>query len=758
MPTQVRAVPKRRITLFFPLGLRYPSSDIAESKKMDSSLPLTRDLVFIGGGHAHALVLRKWGMNPLPGVQVTLINPGPTAPYTGMLPGYIAGHYPRHALEIDLVKLARFAGARLVLGAASGIDRAAQTVQVPGHPDLRYDAVSIDVGITSDMPRLPGFAEHGIAAKPLGDFARAWETFAATTTGQVDLCVIGAGVAGVELALAMHHRLAGKGAPPRVTIVDRGEALAGLSPPARMVLFERLRAADIRVLGNVAVQHVTATGVHLEDGRILASDFTLGAAGARPHDWLGDLGLEQESGYLNVNKYLQTTSDPKVYAVGDCAHMGFAPRPKAGVYAVRQAPVLFDNLRADMAGGRLRAFAPQKDFLKLISLGARSATADVYGTGPTGAWLWRLKDHIDRTFMDKFTTLPAMPMPKLPAAHAKGMERAIGVTPPCGGCGSKVGGDVLAKTLADLPAPARADVASRPGDDAAILRHGAGWQVMTTDHLRAFTLDPVTQTRITAIHALGDIWAMGAAPQAVTATVILPRMVDALQAAMLSEIMQTASAVFRAEGADLVGGHSSIGAELTVGFTITGLSDTAPVTVGGALPGDVVIVTKPIGSGTLLAGEMQMRANGADVAAAYSLMAQSQSKAARILSKAHAMTDVTGFGLAGHLWNICQTSGVAATITLSDVPVMNGALDLANSGLRSSLFAANRAALAGVVQSSLAQDARADLLFDPQTAGGLLACVAPQEADACLAALKAAGYQAARVGVLQSAPPGISIS
>ena len=139
-----------------------------------ANLPLTRDLVLVGGGHTHALVLRKWAMMPLAGVRVTLVNPGPDAPYSGMLPGFVAGHYGRGDLDIDLVRLARFAGARIVLGTVRGIDTAARQVHVPDRPPIAYDLASVNVGITSAMPDLPGFAEHGIPAKPLGPFARRW--------------------------------------------------------------------------------------------------------------------------------------------------------------------------------------------------------------------------------------------------------------------------------------------------------------------------------------------------------------------------------------------------------------------------------------------------------------------------------------------------------------------------------------------------------------------------------------------------------
>ncbi|MBT8411416.1 MAG: selenide, water dikinase SelD, partial [Octadecabacter sp.] len=469
---------------------------------------------------------------------------------------------------------------------------------------------------------------------------------------------------------------------------------------------------------------VLPNAVVLADGWQIPSDFTNGAAGARPLDWVADTGLELTDGFLNVGPTLQT-SDPDVFAVGDCAHLTHAPRPKAGVYAVRQAPVLHDNLRARLSGRPMRPYHPQKDYLKLISLGGKTALAEKLGTARRGKLLWRWKDHIDRTFMNQFDPLPVMSTPALPLKMATGVAEALGDAPLCGGCGAKVGKGALAAALAQLPANKRSDIESLPGDDAAILRTGGATQVLTTDHLSEVTADPVLMTRITCIHALGDIWAMGAAPQAATLSLILPRMTDPLQRRTLDEIMATASEVLTDAGAAIVGGHTTQGDSLTIGLSITGLCDARPITLTGAKPGDVLVLTKPIGSGTILAAEMRGQARGVDVLACYDWMIRPQAQAAQELAAAHAMTDVTGFGLAGHLDGMCEASGVGAAVRLDNVPLFDGAHDLAASGVRSTLFAANRtASLVPVPDTPLGA-----LMFDPQTCGGLLAAVPKQLAD-----------------------------
>lgn len=718
---------------------------------MQIPLPLARDLVLIGGGHAHALVLRKWGMNPLPGTRLTLINPGPTAPYSGMLPGHIAGHYTRCDLDIDLVRLARFAGARLILDHATSIDPKARQVQLAGRGPVGYDVASLDVGITAEMPDIAGFAEFGTGAKPLDRYASRWRHFlaehaAGRQAGTV--AVIGGGVAGVELAMAMAHALRKAGGTVSVTLIEAAPDLTGIGHAARVRLRAACAGLGISVLTGAVVAGVNADGVLLDDGRMVAAGLVIGAAGAKPHHWLTEADLPLQDGFVRVGKTLQVEGIPTLFAAGDCAHLAHAPRPKAGVFAVRAAPVLHHNLAATLSGGSLRPFYPQRRYLKLISLGGREALAERAGLALSGAALWRWKNRIDRRFMDRFRHLPAMPAPSLPRRRALDQDAPQDMAPLCGGCGSKIGPQTLAGALANLPNATRKDILTGPGDDAAVLQIGGKQQVITTDHLRAFTEDTGLLARIAANHALGDIWAMGAAPQAALINVILPRQSPLLASRIMAEIMQAASEVFTEAGAEIVGGHSTLGAETTIGFTVTGLLDAAPITISGARPGDALILTCPIGSGTLLAAEMAGRADGRDVASLLAAMARPQGKAAAILRDAHAMSDVTGFGLAGHLQAICRASGTGADLHLVAIPTYDGALDLAEAGIRSTIHDANRQA--APVEG--ASGAMGTLLHDPQTAGGLLAAVPAGAADDILAALAEQGFAAARIGRITDAP------
>jgi selenide,water dikinase len=716
-------------------------------------VPLTQDLVLVGGGHAHALVLRKWGMNPLPGARLTVINPGPTAPYTGMLPGHVAGHYSRDTLEIDLVRLCRFAGARLILAHATDIDRTARLITVKGQGPIAYDVASIDIGITAEMS-IAGFADHAVGAKPLDIYAQRWRDFvSATTQGTATptVAVIGGGVAGCELALAMSHALQQAGVKPAVTVIEAGPQISGVGDTARRKLLSAMSQAGIALRTDARVTQVTASQVLLDRQEPVQAALTVGAAGAFPHGWLARTDLPLIDGFIETTPDLSIKGDTSVFAVGDCAAMPFAPRPKAGVFAVRAAPVLHHNLRAALTGGARKIFKPQKNYLKLISFGGKSAMAEKFGFAVSGPLLWRWKDRIDRAFMDKLDHLPPMKAARIPETSALGAREIMQEKPLCGGCGAKVGGALLADALSNLDTRAHPQVVTGVGDDAAVVKMpGGGFQVLSTDHLRAMVHDPVQMTRIAAVHALGDVWAMGAAPQVALSSLILPRMSPPLQARTLREITDAARAVFDAAGASLVGGHTTMGAELTIGFTVTGTRDTMPITIAGAQPDDVLLLTRPIGSGVMMAAHMEGTAQGRDVANTLAIMQQPQSQQADILRDAHAMTDVTGFGLAGHVLAMCKASGLCATLRHADIPVYAGARALSDAGVGSSLLQANRdnAPTAGIDDP---------LIHDPQTAGGLLAALPPKAAETALRQLESKGLQGWIIGTLQTGAPSLTL-
>lgn len=370
-----------------------------------------RDLVLIGGGHTHALLLKKWADAHPPHARLRLITPARTAPYSGMLPGFVAGHYQRDDLEIDLATLAARTGADLILGSVDGIDLSRREISITGHSPVRFDIASVNIGIQSGVVAERG-ADHTAGsvtpAKPLAPFAHRWQKFLDTRAAR-SICVIGAGVAGVELSLSMAYHLKQLGRSGNITLIDRGIALNGLPKRARSKLKSELRDAGITVLESRQIAKATDRAVILADRQVLEADLVVSCAGAVAPDWLAKTGLALKDGFIRVSPHLQS-SDPAVFAAGDVAHMDHAPRPKAGVYAVRQAPILARNLEYAATGQKpLSAYNPQKDFLKLISLGRKSAVAHKGRFVMAAPGLWHVKTYIDRKFMRGFTN----PFPKV---------------------------------------------------------------------------------------------------------------------------------------------------------------------------------------------------------------------------------------------------------------------------------------------------------------------------------------------------------
>ncbi|WP_200906760.1 selenide, water dikinase SelD [Cobetia sp. UCD-24C] len=768
-----------------------------------------RDIVLIGGGHSHVGVLMRFAMQPEPGVRLTVICRDTDTPYSGMLPGYVAGHYTFDDVHIDLRRLCQFAGARFYRDQVIDIDRRERRVICAERPAVDYDLLSINIGSTPRLSHIDGIGDPEaadapvVAVKPISTFQQRWLSLlerARSAERPLDIVLVGGGAGGVELLLAIQQRLATElpdALKPNLTLITRGQRL--LPTHAHTVseaLATTLHERGIQVhFGEeiTAVERATSTAQRQlisASGACHQADEAIWVTRAGGAHWLEKTGLSlDEDGFLKVRDSLQTLEDDAIFAAGDIAHQLNHPREKAGVFAVRQARPLADNLRRAVRGEPLKAHIPQSRWLALISTGDRDAIASRGNLGLVAPrlrpWLWRWKDHIDRQFMARFNELPSMQDAANTGALA-GMHQRIsaawqalrgsdGKLHPrltaeldeqeahqalsalamrCGGCGAKVGASVLSRALQSLAPRENPDVlvGLHAPDDAAIVRVPEGQALVhSVDFFRAFIDDPYLFGRIAANHALGDLYAMGATPHTATAVATVPQGIERKVEPLVRELMQGATEVLNEAGCSLVGGHTGEGQELALGFALNGLVEESLAGVtckGGMQPGDVLLLTKAIGTGTLLAAHARLEARGRWIDAALDSMQQSSQRAADILRahQASASTDVTGFGLLGHLVEMTRASGVDAELEIDALPVLDGAEDCVARGVVSSLQPANlRLKRALKYQAGVIDHPRYPLLFDPQTAGGLLASVPAGEAEACLAALKAAGYHASAI-------------
>lgn len=746
-----------------------------------ASQPIVKDLVLIGGGHTHAIVLKLFAMQPVPGVRLTLITETSQTPYSGMLPGHVAGLYTYDECHIDLRPLAEFAQARLLIDQVTGLDLKHNRVLCRDRPAVAFDLVSINIGSSPAISLVPGALEYTVPVKPVARFLATWnqlvEQFAQAPDQPLRLGVVGGGAGGVELTLAMQHHLQQilKAAQQPVTNLEmhlfhRAELMPTYNRWVQRHFHKLLTQRGIKLHLQETVTEVlqrnswdksarNQTPLHqvkCESGLTVDCHFIFWVTQASAPDWLGSAGLKTDpNGFVQVHDTLQSVSHAQVFAAGDVADVLNHPRPKAGVFAVRQGKPLFQNLRRALLRQNLKPFTPQKRFLSLISTGNPSAIAS---RGPF-AWesplLWRWKDQIDRSFMARFHDLPEMAPSQdgLPEGlmQPETRQELTAATMRCSGCGAKVGSTTLERVLQriDLEQPNwnQADIliGLDAPDDAAVVRVPTG-QVMlhSVDYFRAIVDDPFVFGQITANHCLSDIFAMGAVPQSALAIAVVPYALEAKLEEMLYQLLSGATKVLHQAKTPLIGGHTTEGAELAFGLSCNGLA--APdqlLRKSGMQPGQVLILTKALGTGTLFAANMRQLAKGRWIdRAIQSMLLSNQAAAACFLqSGVAACTDITGFGLLGHLIEMVQASRVSVELDLAAIPVLDGARDTLQMGLVSSLQSQNLRASQHILNLSEVENLPDfSILFDPQTSGGLLAALPQAQAESCLASLKSLGY------------------
>jgi selenide,water dikinase len=746
---------------------------------MQSAQPLIKDIVLVGGGHSHALAIRMWAMNPVPGIRITLISPAIYTPYSGMLPGLLAGHYSFDETHIDLSQLCAWAGVRFIQDQVIDISGLNKKLVFNNRPDIEYDACSIDIG-SSPSASIEGSDEFATGVKPITEFYQHWldlqqqllqhskQSNNSKQAIPLRIAVIGAGAGGIELITAMKFWADQHECNGHFHLLNRSSELlpSGLKG-LKKNLNRYLESLGIEVTHDFSATKIDETNIYGQasingQDKKVAYDKVFYCTQAAPAPWLKQTDLDlNPAGFIKVNEHLQSPSHPEIFAAGDVSHFTHSPLPKAGVYAVRMAPILLKNLINFTLEKPLAVFKPQNDFLSLIALGDKYALGSRKPFNISGAWVWKLKNHIDKKFMNLFHQLPDMnkegdkainkPLPNTFQMLLKHEDR-LAFNPRCGGCGGKISANILKSVIDSL------EPFSQPGvvmglkskDDAAVFSVPPNRQVVQSlDHIKTCISDPYLFAQISTLHALSDLFAMNAQPHSALALVQLPHALGAIQSRDMRQIMQGALAVLNQHKCELTGGHSSENADLQLGFCVNGTTESALSNKSAAQLGQVIIMTKALGTGVILAAHMQGKAKGQYSEAAISSMLQSNGPAATILNQydVGSLTDVTGFGLMGHLLEVIRGSNegnkklaVVAEISLQQLPALDGCLSLFKNGFSSTLQQKNRQAEVFIGNADQYKDNSVyPLLFDPQTSGGLLATLPAEQAEACLRELVEAG-------------------
>jgi selenide,water dikinase len=353
-------------------------------------------LLLLGGGHAHALVLQSLADFVSKNLDVKLVVPGPLHTYSGMVPGVVAGHYAVPQAQIDLARLAGQAGVELMLNSVLSVDPAEKNICLGNGDQIPYDLLSLNLGSLPSYAAVPGAMAHAIAAKPFEQFLGRWN--ALLKESKVPrIAIAGAGAGGVELAMAMKHRL-----PEAEVVLFSGQN--SFSPGAARRVSRSLERLSVDFRPDTPVTAVEAGPVVVSRSGREQFNALFWAAGAAPLPLLKKSGLECDAhGYVRVDQTLRSVSHPAVFASGDTASLAGADLPKSGVYAVRQGAVLAENLKRVLTGKSLRRYVPQKQALSLISCGGKYAIASRGRWSAEGAWVWWWKDWLDRRWVARFS-------------------------------------------------------------------------------------------------------------------------------------------------------------------------------------------------------------------------------------------------------------------------------------------------------------------------------------------------------------------
>lgn len=718
-----------------------------KSKDTEERLP-SKHIVLLGIGHTNAHIVRKWGMNPIPDTSLTCLSDNGIATYSGMLPAVLAGQVAPSDMEIDLVRLCSSVGARLITSQVIGLDKARSLIHFADRPSIPFDVLSIGIGSVPSMDGVHVTGDSLLKIKPMQTFLNRLSTALDDATIRMQrkaaysaddgarplkVVIAGSGVAGMEITCCLPPFLRKHtSAPFSLEVVTRSaDILQGVIPSMRKRVMDVLEQRDVSVRTSKTILRADDDGLHLNDGSLVEADLIIWATGASPPELLNKLDIPLDNrGFLATNNKLQSTSALPIFAVGDTGTIVTEKLPKAGVYAVRQGPILWRNIQAMLAGEPLTPYEPQRSFLKLLNTGDGNAIGEWKGFSFGGSLAMRLKNRIDSRFMKMYR------VPDITNSSSEPMQ--------CKGCGCKLGGAVLEGALSSTMGPSATALIKREDmDDAAIINTSAGQIVASTDFFSNPFDDPFLAGRVVALHSASDLIAMGASVKAALANVVLPKGESHSQRQALHELLEGARMEFEAMGGSIVGGHTIVGPRWEVGFTVIGepLSE-ALLRKQNLAVGDILYVTKPLGIGVLSAAHMRSQCCARDYQTLIETMLQRQHPIATIASHLgiNAGTDITGFGLAGHLIEMLKASQTSATLNLNKLPILPGTARAIDKGIESTLAPDNRH-IECLLQATAAQTSTAEykVLFDPQTSGGMLLGVSPKLAPAFEQQIKDAG-------------------
>ena len=659
-------------------------------------------------------------MDPLEGVRLVVINPESTVPYSGMLPGFLAGQYRGNELFIDVAALCKQAGARFIRGSLEKVDAASKTLLIR-HQALTnarelcipYDYAVLNTG-AAPADSFPSTHAGCYYVKPIRELLKDLPRIDERMQGKNrSLVIAGGGAAGIELAFAFRARY---GSDAKMTLVSRSsiDHDSALSAGASLIR-KALDEKRITLLESVEVVEALNEEVQLSDGTSLTAHVVCVATPVRAPSWIEQSKLSGKDGFLMVNAELHVDDCEGLFAAGDIVNLPYL-RGRSGVMAVRAGQYLEKVLWQKIRGRHVSPFRPQKHWLTLLNLADGEAIAVRGSLAYKGASLFKLKDRIDQGFMARFK------------------PRKMSSTEPmrCEGCAAKLPGTLLTSVF------------GQQFEDGAITTQKGVSRIRSIDALTHLVDDPYLVGVLAMRHAVSDVWAMGASPTTALTLIAVERALSQqLEASDFVQAQAGLQDAAHAYGVEIVGGHSLSLNQPMIAVEVEG-ECARSVHKDGAMAGDELWITGPVGSGILFAALASGFTVGASIDqwvtnALKSLFEASQTAAREGVN---AMTDVTGFGLAGHLremlsWNNLDIQWEEKIVTFSGVD------ECIARGIHSTAYSDNAR-----YAQQIGYQAPSPVVFDPQTCGPLLIAAPPEIARRVVQTWEESGLLPQQVGVV----------
>ena len=670
--------------------------------------------MLVGGGHANIQVLRELCMKNYHGIHTILISKEYHATYSGMTPGFLFNKFSQQEIDIDLQRLCFNAGATFIKDEVIDLDLKNNQIKPLKYPSIYYDILSLNTGSISNNRNIEiESLSNCINVKPINNLVNQLPKIdeIISQNNKSSISIIGGGIASYEISFSLKQRYLDR---IKINIIgDNQLSEKNINQSSRKKLIKIAQQMGIEIITG-RVKQIKSEYLVLTNDKKIQSNLNLLSTGVSISSWIAKTELlKSESGLIAVNKYLQSQNFENVFVTGDIAEVSDYKRAKSGVMAVRQGQVLKKNLFLKFQKKNMVGFKAQQNWLYLIGTYNNKAILNYYFISIHSSWSWYLKILIDQRFIRKFSFPDKKSMKKKLISSIKNSEIMH-----CQGCGSKASKNSLLNYL-------EKENEKQLLPDASVIEHSSTKIIQSIDHIKLFSsLNPFDFGVISYLHSKNDILAAGGLIKSLSVSIGIPFSENIAESFFLEYFMEGLKSQANKDNAIIASGHTFQTHEPGITLNMNGQFDLQSHK-NMAQENDLIYLSKPLGTGYLLAAYYlnSPLALSQDIERLFNFLKLDNqlSYDAAKNNECHTMTDISGFGLASHLGDICKASNLSASINLNNEVLINDKIAILEN-FESTGFANNFQSNSQNIYIKNSNYLE-KILYDPQTNGPMLMAI-----------------------------------